>query len=120
MSIISEVYCTLQVEGTHFWPTCPLEEVSYLRDIHRHVFHIKAFKLVYHDDRDTEFIHLKHEIQDYLRHQYFDDKKRLHEFGARSCEMIARDLIDFFDLSRCEINEDGENGAILTVEPENV
>jgi len=31
-----------------------------------------------------------------------------------SCEMIARELIEHFNLSRCEVSEDGENGAIVT------
>jgi hypothetical protein len=28
--------------------------------------------------------------------------------------MIARDLMEAFNLSKCEVNEDGENGAVLT------
>lgn len=121
--IKSEVFCTLQVEGTHNWPSCPFDEVSYLRVPHRHVFHIKAHKLVNHDDRDVEFIMLKHQIQKHFVERYWAgwtpregfNGTALHEFGAMSCEMIARELIDQFDLCRCEVSEDGENGAILTV-----
>lgn len=113
--IKSEVYCTLQVEGIHNWPGCPFEEVSYLRNPHRHVFHIKAHAPVHHDDRDVEFILLKHHITEYLNTTYWSDDVWCLYFGARSCEMIARELIDQFGLSRCEVNEDGENGAILTV-----
>jgi hypothetical protein len=29
--------------------------------------------------------------------------------------MIAKELIAKFNLSRCEVSEDGENGAIVTV-----
>lgn len=114
--IKSEVFCTLQIEGLHNWPDCPIEEVAYLRDIHRHVFHIKAHKIVTHSDRDVEFIWFKHEIADYLEEKYYVNSDRLHYFGAMSCEMIAQELIDKFDLCRCEVSEDGENGAILTVE----
>ena len=111
----TEVYCTLQVEGTHNWPDCPFDKVDYLRVPHRHVFHIKAYAEVYHDDRDVEFIMLKHEIKDYfVSRGYFKVEKSLCEFGARSCEMIARELIERFDLSRCEVSEDNENGAIVT------
>lgn len=113
--IVSEVYCTLQVEATHNWPGCPFDEVAYLRDPHRHVFHIKAHKLVNHDDRDTEFIMLKHEILLHLRHNYYKSHLKMCAFGAMSCEMLARELIDAFDLCQCEISEDNENGAILTV-----
>lgn len=113
--ITTEVYCTLQVEGIHHWPGCPFEEVSYLRDPHRHMFHIKAYKNVTHDDRDVEFIMLKHDVDAFLSTEYWDDDKMCLVFGAKSCEMIARELIDRFELSRCEVSEDGENGAILTV-----
>lgn len=125
-----EVFCTLQIEGIHHWPSCPFEEVAYLRDPHRHMFHIKAYKNVSHHDRDTEFLMLKHRIEAYLLTEYGQeikhdtgwytgwaicDNKRVCEFGAMSCEMIAKELINEFDLSRCEVSEDGENGAILTV-----
>jgi len=114
--IRSEVFCTLQVEGTHNWPTCPFDEVDYLRVPHRHIFHIKAYKQVNHDDRDVEFIMLKHDIREHLTLAYANIESKLLVFGAMSCEMIARELIDRFDLTRCEVNEDNENGAILTVE----
>jgi hypothetical protein len=113
--IVSTVFCTLQVEGTHNWKDCPIEEVAYLRDPHRHMFHIKAYKNVSHDDRDTEFIVMKHKIQSYLTGKYFDPQTWLHQFGGMSCEMIARELIGEFDLAGCEVSEDGENGCWLQV-----
>jgi len=110
----TEVFCSLAVEGTHNWPECPFEEVAYLRDPHRHVFHIKAYKEVTHNDREVEFIILKHKIQDYFVDTYYTDKN-LCVFGSKSCEMIATELIKEFKLSRCEVSEDNENGAIVTV-----
>lgn len=115
ISTITEVYCTLRVEGLHHWPDCPLSEVSYLRDLHRHVFHIKASTIVSHDNRDVEFIVLKHQIREYLHTNYWDDEMKCLHFGAQSCEMIATDLIHTFNLARCEVSEDGENGAIVSV-----
>lgn len=122
----TEVYCTLQIEGTHNWPNCPFDEVAYLRDPHRHMFGIKAYKEVNHDDRDVEFIMLKHRIEAYLLTKYGQpikaaltgweicDNKRVCTFGAMSCEMLAKELIEEFSLSRCEVDEDGENGAIVS------
>lgn len=110
----TEVYCTLQVDATHNWPGCPFDEVAYLRDPHRHMFHIKAYKLVTHDDRDTEFIMLKHQIQEYMRVKYYDVKLHTHVLGSRSCEMIAMELASGFDLTKCEVNEDNENGCVWT------
>jgi hypothetical protein len=118
VKISTEVYCTLQIEGTHNWPDCPLYEVEYLCDPHRHLFHIKAYKNVRHDDRDVEFIVLKHEILSYFYDEWFDSTYKLFKFGSMSCEMIAKKLISKFNLSRCEVSEDGENGAIVTVEQE--
>lgn len=126
MSSITEVFCTLKVEGTHNWPNCPFDEVAYLRDTHRHIFHIKAYKIVTHSDRDVEFIMLQHRIEAFLLTTYGQqikhntgweicDHKRVCVFGAKSCEMIAHELIERFGLSRCEVNEDNENGAIVTV-----
>ena len=116
VQISTEVYCTFQIEGLHHWPGCPLSEVSYLKDLHRHVFHFKAFKKVSHDDRDVEFIVLKHKLQNYLLQKYSNPDYNLCEFGAQSCEMLAKELISKFNLSRCEVSEDGENGAVVSVE----
>lgn len=121
-----EVFCTLQIEGTHNWPGCPFDEVAYLRDTHRHLFGIKAYKLVTHSDRDVEFIMLKHQIEQYIKGTYriwtFAGEGHstpmnggVCQFGAKSCEMLAKELIKEFGLTRCEVDEDGENGAIVTV-----
>ena len=111
----TEVYCTLQIDGTHSWPACPFDEVAYLRDPHRHMFHIKAYKPVTHSDRDTEFIMLKHLILHYLRSKYYDCVNHTHVLGSTSCEMLCHELITEFGLSKCEVNEDSENGAMVTV-----
>lgn len=111
----TEVFCTLQIEGTHRWPDCPFPEVAYLRDEHRHLFYIKAYKTVTHSDRDVEFIILKHRIEEYFI-KYYNNTLHLCAFGAKSCEMIAEELIAEFGLSRCEVSEDNENGAIVTVD----
>ena len=115
VKISTEVYCTLKVEGLHSWPNCPFKEVQYLCDPHRHVFHIKANKKVTHDDRDVEFIMLKHMIETYLYDVYFDGNPHLLNFKNMSCEMIAKNLITKFNLTKCEVSEDGENGAIVSV-----
>ena len=112
----TEVFCTLQLEGTHDWANCPFEEVAYLRDTHRHMFHIKATMVVTHDDRDVEFIMLKHAIEEYLIKKYFNSTTYLLEFKSMSCEMIASELINEFNLVRCEVSEDNESGAIVYAE----
>lgn len=114
MKTKTEVFCTLQIEGLHAWVDCPFEEVAYLRDMHRHVFWIRAWKKVNHDDRDVEFIMLKHEIQNYLFGTYYNHAIKMFRFGPMSCEQIGRELMERFGLSRIEVSEDNENGAVLT------
>ena len=111
--INTEVFCTLQIEATHNWPNCPFREVLYLRDPHRHVFYIKAHKLVSHDDRHIEFICLKHDIKQYIHEQYWSQTIKMCEFGAKSCEMLGRELAERFDLSQVEVSEDNENGSVV-------
>jgi hypothetical protein len=105
----------LQIEGLHNWPEARAHfpEVGFLAEMHRHIFHIKAVKLVSHDDRDVEIILFKREIIDYIDRNCFSLKTNCIDFGPRSCEMIAKDLVEAFDLESCEVLEDNENGAIV-------
>lgn len=111
----TEVFSTVTIEGVHCWKTCDLEEVDYLKYPHRHLFVIKAYATVNHDDRDIEFIQLKHRIWEYLRFNYFDVKFNVCNFGSKSCEMIGIELLHNvnLNLNRVEVSEDGENGAIV-------
>jgi hypothetical protein len=112
----TKVFCTLQIEGVHKWSDCPISEVNYLRHEHRHMFFIKAYKWVNHDDRDIEFIEFKHTISKTLREDYYDSHLELHNFGNRSCEMIGASLMEQFDLCQLEISEDNENGCLIIEE----
>lgn len=105
----------LQVEGVHFWPDAKtkLPEVAYLSSPHRHIFHVTVTKAVTHEDRDIEIIMFKRELQDYFQRNFFDTSLQLVNFGARSCETIAKDLVEAFDLDIAEVLEDGENGAAV-------
>jgi hypothetical protein len=107
------VYCQTRVIGFHSWPNAP-DEVKYLRNKHRHEFHIKVTVKVEHNDRDIEFITLRSAVD-----RMFDGASAEHDFGAKSCEMIAEDIIYFveadenYKIYSVEVSEDGENGAIV-------
>ena len=101
----------LQVEGVHRWAKCPHEDVKFLRDFHRHIFHIECEKQVFHDDRDVESIRFKREVTKYLVDKY-DDGECL-KFNDMSCEMIAKELVSKYDLIKCSVFEDNENGATV-------
>jgi len=103
-----QIIVKLQVEGLHKWAGCPIEDVSFLRDRHRHMFHIEVRKTVTHNDRDIEIIMLKREIINYLGKQPI-------EFGNQSCEMIAEDILTRFNCTYVSVLEDNENGAIIEI-----
>jgi len=107
----------LEIEGLHHWANCDIAEVNYLATPHRHIFHINAVKEVTHNDRDIEFIKLKHEMQLAIENEFYDKDKRMCDFGNSSCEDIAEMLIRNYELKSCEVLEDGENGAIVVAEP---
>lgn len=109
------IYCTVHFEALHRWATIPdSAECDFLQHLHRHVFEIKLYKLVNHDDRAEEFIALKHKVSEYLNYTYLRDvKSGIHNVGDQSCEMIARGLLYQFQAVKVEVSEDGENGAIV-------
>lgn len=117
---VTYVVVNLQVEGIHNWPDVDafVEGVSFLKHLHRHMFHIKATAKVEHDDIDKEIILMKREINNYLKRTYgnLTDDTRPLNFDHMSCEMIAKDLCEAFDLRSCEVLEDGENGAFVEIQ----
>lgn len=105
----------LQIEGMHKFPRAKeiFPEVGFLSDRHRHIFHFKLKKEVFHDNRDVEFILFKREVEQYIRSEYFSTASQVCEFGHRSCEMLARELLERFVCEQVSVFEDGENGAIV-------
>lgn len=109
------VYATLQKEFIHQYKDAP-EEVSYLRYPHRHIAHIKVQIEVYRNDREIEFIMLKHKLEKHLDFT---------ELTNNSCEMIADKILAFiqseYDVNRdieITVSEDGENGCHLIYKKE--
>jgi hypothetical protein len=123
------VQALVTFEGVHRWPEAP-DYASFLRNPHRHVFYVRAYKDARHDDRDVEFLVLAGRVEDAIR-EMFPPLGREHprvdgptpgasflgyhllDLGTMSCEMIARLLIDALDLDGCGVWEDDENGALL-------
>ena len=107
------VIIKLAVDGMHNFPKAAelFPEVAFLADRHRHMFHFTLAKMVNNDDRDVEFIMFKRDVLNYLHDQYSDSHMRTHEFGAKSCEMLSRELLERFECDWVECWEDQENGA---------
>ena len=100
------VWVKTSFTGFHRWKDASAE-VAYLRDWHRHVFHVRVMVEVTHDNRDVEFHLLKGKVDQYLKEDYADQ-----HFEA-SCEQIAVNLLDRFNAALVEVSEDGENGATV-------
>ena len=83
------------VLGTHNWPGAEehFPEVGFLKHEHHHDFHIYVECDVEHHDREIEFIMLRIEIMKFLDLQY--DGSYIKKFGARSCEMIASETLQY-------------------------
>lgn len=109
----TRVIARTNIEGIHRWAKCPIEEVDYLRNYHRHVFYIIGKAYVNHSDRDIEFIQLSHQIKQYLIDTYYSSNHNCCFFGDMSCEMLADEIATKFDLYECEVNEDGEGGSVV-------
>lgn len=107
----TNIIITLQVEGFHYWANAP-EEVAFLRDNHRHIFHYEVEKEVSHDDRDVEIIMFKREVQADLQFMY-GDANGICQFGPKSCEMLAKEIILRHEAVRVKVTEDNENGAVV-------
>lgn len=106
------MWATAQLPGFHHWPDAP-DHRAYLRDRHRHLFHLRAEVSVSHDDRDVEF----HDLSDWLR-RIWHDRAPDGEWGPKSCEAIARELAAAAGwMGRSwsmSVSEDGESGAVVS------
>ena len=103
----TKVWVTTQFEGFHRWQMAP-ENVAFLRDVHRHLFHVRLSVPVQDLDREVEFFTLKAMVDKYIA-----EKWEGRVFNA-SCEMIAIDLMEkFAEATMVEVSEDGENGGTV-------
>lgn len=93
-----------QFNAFHRWKDAP-DDVSFLRDYHRHIFFVKLEVQVEHDNRDIEFFTIKKALDRYIELRYKDKK---FDYG---CEAIAEDICEEFDGWNCCVFEDNENGG---------
>lgn len=99
----------------HAWPQAP-DTVAFLRNTHRHVFHVKLSMPVTHSDRQKEFFLVQRWLLAELPAEDTD-------LGSASCEDLATTLVraaarEFECSVEVEVWEDGENGARVSYEHE--
>lgn len=101
------IWITTQFEGFHEYPQAP-EGVEFLKYKHRHIFKVKVWIEVFHDDRDIEFILFK---------RFVDSLVQNNDFDYKSCEMISDNLAILISNKytnrklKISVSEDGENGS---------
>ena len=102
------IWITTHFEGFHKYPEAP-EAVSFLRTKHRHIFYVKVWIEIKHNDRDIEFFIFKKQIEALVKNS---------DLNNSSCEMIADYLNSKIKLAypnrktKIEVSEDKENGCI--------
>lgn len=114
------VIAKFSVPGFHAWHSAP-PEVEYLRYMHRHQFVFRVGVYVHHVNREVEFHMLLKQCQENLdRYPRVQGSTVGHQFGSRSCEMLAVEMIEAlqeqsYKVAWVEVWEDDECGA--RVEP---
>ncbi|MGI4811904.1 MAG: hypothetical protein ACRYGG_00975 [Janthinobacterium lividum] len=118
------IWVTFQKEGFHKYPDAP-DEVSYLRNEHRHIFHFKVSIEVCHNEREIEF----HMFRTWLLNLFNPNQLNANN---KSCETLAAEILysikghvvyggpfhGNFDLApryvEVTVSEDDECGATLS------
>lgn len=109
-----EIYIKNQFVGFHRWKNAP-DEVSFLRDPHRHIFKVKTSIEVQFADRELEFFMVQKEIDEIIAGWKSIDTLDW------SCETMAIDILKNLHKRypnrkmTCDISEDGENGAVVGI-----
>lgn len=103
-----------QFEAQHRWKEAP-EDVKFLRNWHRHVFHVRSEVYVRHDNRAVEFFQLQRCVHEVI--EGFGAHGRNSQFEA-SCETFARLIYDRLEalgyiVMRVTVSEDDENEATI-------
>lgn len=106
------VWIKTQKEFMHKYEKAP-DEVSFLKNEHRHIFHFKVYLEVFNNERDVEFIMFKTFINKVL-----DTFPKT--LGNMSCEMLSDELNKQIFIKypnrnvKIEVSEDNENGCEKT------
>ncbi len=106
------IYVTGQFIAYHRWVGAT-ENVAFLASWHRHVFKVRIDLSVTHDNRDLEFFTVQRVLAAVLQQW---SERQVDMSCEMFCDAIASHLSpSFTSLSRVEVSEDGENGAILHI-----
>ena len=102
-----------QFEFVHCWKNAP-EEVSYLRNPHRHDFFVTCEIEVFHNDRELEFFMVLHRLEHYIKAVMIPNCDI-----TTSCERFAEEILNYLIDTygkrkiKVEVSEDGKSSAIV-------
>ena len=105
----TSIIVTTQFVAIHRWKEAP-EEVSYLRNPHRHIFHVEVELPVGHDDRELEYFMVIEVLNNMI------NNLTTLWISTKSCEHIAKKLCGLMTVHykrNCiiKVMEDNENGS---------
>jgi hypothetical protein len=118
-----KIWVTFRKEGVHRYPAAATDpalctageyDVSFLANLHRHMFHFRVSIDVFSNDRDIEFIQFKRWLE-----SLYNNSNSILNLDYKSCEMIADEL--YIQIAErypnrnvvIEVSEDGENGCSI-------
>jgi hypothetical protein len=117
-----------QFEGWHRWKDAPETDektgysLKFLRDLHRHVFHVEVWVQQTHSERDIEYLSFKNWLTDPVQDVACLDWPIQKKFGITeedSCETMGTKIKsfikDFYPGRKIKVFvfEDNENGACV-------
>ncbi len=108
-----QVIIQIEIEGFHNYPDAP-QKVKFLSNNHRHNFIIKCGYEVNDLNRAKEIFIQREYIKDYLIESFGYPC----QFEAMSCEMIAKEIIEFSledGMKWCEVWEEQTGGARIEI-----
>ena len=109
MSFTTTIETLNEFVGYHCWPDAP-QEVAFLRSPHRHVFIVRC-EFPVEASRALEFFMQERKVRSFFEFKYYHDEAG-YRFEARSCEEIAREVLEAFpEASACSVSEDGREAA---------
>jgi hypothetical protein len=103
----NSIWIQFQFEGFHRWRDAP-DVVAFLRDTHRHQFHVRVEWLVSHAEREREFFIEQRKAKDFVEQLRADP-----DSVEWSCETWASRIMHATGACRVDVSEDGENGATV-------
>lgn len=132
---MTSIFVSTQFEGMHCYPNAP-QEVAFLVNMHRHMFHVTLQLEVFHNERELEFFLVKRALDAFIK-KMTESRFTSDITLAASCETMAEDIMNWVLRTYAleivlygedtvqerkvivrkvsvEVSEDGENGSIVT------